>query len=71
MRISAGTIANTLLVPACLVAEEAAIRQSELASSPYHHLDATPTRANRVEQQCPVLGASLFLIALTVMLTWP
>jgi hypothetical protein len=61
VQIGAGTIARMLLVPACLAAEEAAIRQAGLASSPYQQLDATPTRVNGVEQQCHVLGAPLYV----------
>lgn len=61
VQISAGTVANMVLVPPCLAAEEAAIRQAGLASSAYQHLDATPTRVNGTEQQCHVLSAPLYV----------
>jgi len=59
VQISTGTIASMLLTPACLAAEETAIRQAGLASSRYQHLDATPTRVNGEEHQCHVLSAPL------------
>ena len=61
VQIGTGTIARMLLVPACLAAEETAIRQAGLASSPYQHLDATPTRVAGVEHQCHVLSAPLYV----------
>jgi hypothetical protein len=59
--ISTGTIARMLEVPPVLAAEETAIRQAGLASSPYQHLDATPTRVDGVEHHCHVLSAPLYV----------
>lgn len=59
--ISTGTIARMLEVPPVLAAEEAAIRQAGVASSPYQHLDATPTRVDGVEHHCHVLSAPLYV----------
>lgn len=66
LSIASGTIAGMLLAPSALAAEEAAICQAGLASSPYQHLDATPTRLNGEEWQCHVLSAPLYVSFHTV-----
>jgi regulator of replication initiation timing len=61
LSIASGTIAGMLSVQPALAAEYAQIGQAGLASSPYQHLDATPTRLNGEEWQCHVLGAPLYV----------
>jgi len=61
LQIARATVARLCLLPPCLAAEEAAIRQVGLASSPYQHLDDTATRVNGVTQHCHVLSAPLYV----------
>ncbi len=56
MRISRGYLGRLLSEQPGFAAEAQAIGQAGLASSPYAHLDVTPTRVAGVEQQCHVLG---------------
>ena len=66
IRISAGTVAGMLVAPPGLAGEYEQICRAGLASSPYQHLDATPTRLNGEEWQCHVLGAPLYVSYHTV-----
>jgi hypothetical protein len=61
MRISRGYLGHLLTVQPGFAAEAQAIGQAGLASSPYAHLDVTPTRVSGVEQQCHVLGGPLYV----------
>ena len=56
--ISVGTVAEVLGDQPGLAAEYEDICRAGLASSPYQHLDATPTRLNGEEWQCHVLGGA-------------
>jgi Transposase IS66 family len=66
LSIASGTIAGMRSVQPALAAEYAQIGQAGLASSPYQHLDATPTRLDGEEWQCHVLGAPLYMSFHTV-----
>ena len=59
--IASGTSAGMLLAPPALAEEDRAICRAGLASSPYQHLDATPTRLDGEEWQCHVLSAPLYV----------
>lgn len=61
LRISRGYLGQLLNEQPGFAAEAAAIGQAGLASSPYAHLDVTPTRVAGVEQQCHVLGGPLYV----------
>jgi hypothetical protein len=61
LRISRGYLGQLLTEQPGFAAEAAAIGQAGLASSPYAHLDVTPTRVAGVEQQCHVLGGPLYV----------
>jgi hypothetical protein len=61
IRISVGTVAGLLVAPPGLAGEYEQICRAGLASSPYQHLDATPTRLNGEEQQCHVLSTPLYV----------
>ena len=64
--ISTGTVAGVLGDQPGLAAEYEDIRRVGLASSPYQHLDATPTRLDGEEWQCRVLGGPLYVSCHTV-----
>ena len=61
VRISRGYLSALLSEQPGFAAEAAAIGAAGLASSPYAHLDVTPTRVAGVEQQCHVLGGPLYV----------
>ena len=66
IRISVGTVAGMLSAQPASAAESEAICRAGLASSPYQHLDARPTRLNGEEWQCHVLGSPLYVSYHTV-----
>jgi hypothetical protein len=61
LRISRGYLGRLLIEQPGFAAEAQAIGQAGLASSPYAHLDVTPTRVSGVEQQCHVLGGPCYV----------
>jgi Transposase IS66 family len=61
LRISRGYLGRLLIEQPGFAAEAQAIGQAGLASSPYAHLDVTPTRVRGVEQQCHVLGGPCYV----------
>lgn len=61
LRVSRGYLGRLLTEQPAFAAEAQAIGQAGLASSPYAHLDVTPTRVNGSEQQCHVLGGPLYV----------
>lgn len=61
LRISRGYLGRLLTEQPGCAAEAAAIGQAGLASSPYAHLDVTPTRVTGSEHQCHVLGGPLYV----------
>jgi hypothetical protein len=61
LRISRGYLSDLLSEQPGFAAEAAAIGQAGLASSPYAHLDVTPTRVAGGEHQCHVLGGPLYV----------
>jgi Transposase IS66 family len=61
LRISRGYLGRLLTEQPGFAAEAQAIGEAGLASSPYAHLDVTPTRVAGVEQQCHVLGGPLYV----------
>jgi Transposase IS66 family len=61
LRISRGYLGRLLTDQPGFAAEAQAIGQAGLASSPYAHLDVTPTRVNGSEWQCHVLGGPLYV----------
>jgi Transposase IS66 family len=61
LRISRGYLGRLLTEQPAFAAEAQAIGQAGVASSPYAHLDVTPTRVAGVEQQCHVLGGPLYV----------
>jgi Transposase IS66 family len=56
LQISHGYLGQLLTEQPTFAAEAQAVGEAGLASSPYAHLDVTPTRVKGVEQQCHVLG---------------
>src|SRR5579862_2119400 len=61
LRISRGYLGRLLIEQPTFAAEASAIGQAGLASSPYAHLDVTPTRVAGSEWQCHVLGGPLYV----------
>ncbi len=61
LQISRGYLGRLLTEQPAFAAEAQAIGQAGLASSPYAHLDVTPTRVAGVEQQCHVLGGPVYV----------
>lgn len=61
LRISRGYLGRLLTEQPGFAAEAQAIGQAGLASSPYAHLDVTPTRVKGSEHQCHVLGGPLYV----------
>lgn len=61
LRISRGYLGRLLTEQPGFAAEAQAIGQAGLTSSPYAHLDVTPTRVNGTEQQCHVLGGPRYV----------
>jgi hypothetical protein len=67
LQISRGYLSDLLNEQPGFAAEAAAIGEAGLASSPYAHLDVTPTRVAGVEQQCHVLGGPLYVYYSTTL----
>lgn len=61
LQISRGYLGQLLTAQPDFAAEAQAIGQAGLASSPYAHLDVTPTRVAGVGQQCHVLGGPCYV----------
>ncbi len=61
LRVSRGYLGRLLTEQPIFAAEAQAIGQAGVASSPYAHLDVTPTRVNGSEEQCHVLGGPLYV----------
>jgi Transposase IS66 family len=67
LQISHGYLADLLTKQPAFAAEAQAIGEAGLASSPYAHLDVTPTRVAGVEQQCHVLGGPQYVFYHTAL----
>lgn len=67
LRLSRGYLGQLLTEQPSFAAEAVAIGEAGLASSPYAHLDVTPTRVAGVEQQCHVLGGPLYVVYHTTL----
>jgi hypothetical protein len=66
LQISHGYLGYLLTEQPAFAAEAQAIGEAGLASSPYAHLDVTPTRVKGVEHQCHVLGGPAYVYYHTI-----